>query len=274
MKTTKKRTRSIKPTLTNTKKRKAYKGKKRTTRKSMNKKYTSEGGGNTPKKTLRRSSNPSEIPQVGINASSKKTLRRSSGYGFGFSPAMPNNDDEKEIGFGFGDEVNCNVDPDLQPRKITVCNTCIPYLKKIFILRYNELIVYIKQIESAIKTNYESGIINKDSFDIYSGFIEELKKQCKDIYDKATDVNKTYNLEDWINYINRVGGKKGEIATRLDEQIYGVSIKPIGNVRKHEDKAMIPLPKSVKKSKTLRALFGNTRTTAVRPVIQVLHRNE
>jgi len=79
MKTTKKRTRSIKPTLTNTKKRKAYKGKKRTTRKSMNKKYTSEGGENTP----------------------KKTLRRSSVYGFGFSPAMPNNDNgENEFGFG------------------------------------------------------------------------------------------------------------------------------------------------------------------------------
>jgi hypothetical protein len=216
----------------------------------MNKKYTN-GGEHTPKTTLHRSSKP-----------------------YGFPSSMPTKDSDNY--FGFDDEDNCNIeqDPKLQPNKIRVCNTCIPYLKKIFILRYNELMVYINQIEHSIKTNYKHKIINDESFRIYSGFIEDLKKQCGDIYVKATDVNKTYNLEEWINYINRVGGKKGEIATRLDEQIYGVSIKPIGNVRKHEDKAMIPLPKSVKKSKTLRALFGNTRTTAVRPVIQVLHRNE
>jgi hypothetical protein len=250
MKTNRKRTRSIKPTLNNTKKRKAYTSKKRTACKSMNKKYTN-GGEHTPKTTLHRSSKP-----------------------YGFPSSMPTKDSDNY--FGFDDEDNCNIeqDPKLQPNKIRVCNTCIPYLKKIFILRYNELMVYINQIEHSIKTNYKHKIINDESFRIYSGFIEDLKKQCGDIYVKATDVNKTYNLEEWINYINRVGGKKGEIASRLDEQIYGVSIKNIGNVRKHKDKKQIPLPKSSKKSKTLRSLFGNRMTPAVRPVIDVLHRIE
>lgn len=250
IKTNRKRTRSINPTLNNTKKRKAYKSKKCTTRKSMNKKYTN-GGENTPKTTLRRSSKP-----------------------YGFPSSMPTEDSDNY--FGFDDEDNCNIeqDPKLQPNKIRVCNTCIPYLKKIFILRYNELMVYINQIEHSITTNHKHKIINDESFRIYSGFIEDLKKQCEDIKVKAMDVNQTHNLEKWITFINKVGGKKGEIASRLDEQIYGVSIKTIGNVKKNEDKKQIPLPKSSKKSKTLRALFGNRRTPAVRPVIDVLHRIE
>lgn len=198
-------------------------------------------------------------------------------------------DEKTETGFGFDDPADQPGDPvynnqddettscprghDSVERKGKVCNTCIPYLKKIFILRYNELKGYIDKIESAIKDNHKEKLINDESSEIYNDFIKVLRKQCTDIYNEATDVNKTYNLEDWINYINRVGGQRGEIATRLDEQIYGVSIKTIGNVPKNEDKPTITLPNHNKP----RSFFGknknrNRNENGNKPVIEVLHR--
>lgn len=206
MKTTKKRIqKKSRPNKTRKRnvKRKSRKVLKTHKRKYRNKKYTGEGGND---ETEFGFDNPADQPG---------------------DPAHNKQDDET---------TSCPLKHESVERKGDVCNICIPYLQKIFILRYNELKDYIDQIENSIKNNHANKLIDNDSFKTYTDFIVQLREQCTHIYNEATDVNKTYNLEQWINYINRVGGKKGEIATRLDEQIYGVSIKSIGNVPKHKDR--------------------------------------
>jgi len=229
----------------------------------------------TTKKRIQKKSRPNKTRKRNVKRKSRKATKTHKRKYMNKKYDGGNEDEETEFGFDDpadqpGDPVynnqddettSCPREHDSVERKGKVCNTCTPYLKKIFILRYNELKGYIDQIESAIKINHEKKLINDESFTIYSDFIEALRKQYTDIYNEATDVNKTYNLEDWINYINRVGGKKGEIATRLDEQIYGVSIKTIGNVPKNKDKAKIPLPIPP------RSFFGNRRRTAVKPEV-------
>ena len=151
--------------------------------------------------------------------------------------------------FGFTDSYDQNDQQTSCPQthagvngKEKICDNCIAYLQKIFIIKYNELKDYINGITNDIKTNHSNNLINKESYDIYDGHIDQLNKQLDDIYKEAIRSSKTYTLNQWINFINRVNGKKGEIVSRMDEQIFGYSANAIGNVRKNE-----PLPKKSRK---------------------------